>query len=108
MICQVNLSPLRDVQREEPRGVCARCGGELWPCDQGEVCAQCRESIRAERLQARGARYAEEAFQEHDLCRYSSALGCLFGLLSAPRPPEERLEIMRAFRDRWEELMSHE
>ena len=37
------LNPLRDVQLEPPSGTCDRCGCDLYPCDNGEICEKCKE-----------------------------------------------------------------
>lgn len=43
---RVNLMPryvLRDAQAVPPVGYCLICGQELYPCDGGEICLECKE-----------------------------------------------------------------
>ena len=36
---------LDDVQLRPPAGTCARCGGELYRYDDGEICTICKEEL---------------------------------------------------------------
>ena len=38
--------PLRDQQEQHPVGKCARCKRELYPSDDGELCADCRIELK--------------------------------------------------------------
>lgn len=46
----VNLMPryvLRDAQAVPPVGYCARCGAELYSCDEGNLCSECNAEINS-------------------------------------------------------------
>lgn len=41
----VDFRPCRDPQDSMPVGACARCGLELYPYDDGEICKECKEEL---------------------------------------------------------------
>ena len=41
--------PLRDIQTIPPTG-CCRCGCELYPYDEGEICEKCKEELENDNL----------------------------------------------------------
>lgn len=45
----ISLCPLRDPQEEPPTGYC-RCGCELYPYDEGEICEKCKEELENDDL----------------------------------------------------------
>lgn len=42
---KINTDPIRDIQQQPPVGWCARCGCELYPYDEAEVCQICKEDM---------------------------------------------------------------
>lgn len=42
---KINTDPIRDIQQQQPVGCCARCGCELYPYDEAEVCQICKEEM---------------------------------------------------------------
>lgn len=43
--CAQSCPVLMDTQLCPPAGMCARCGGELYWYDEGELCPVCREGL---------------------------------------------------------------
>ena len=42
---KINTDPMRDIQQQPPVEWCARCGCELYPYDEGEICEKCKEDM---------------------------------------------------------------
>ena len=60
MLCVTGriYASLDDVQLRPPAGTCARCGGELYRYDDGEICAICKEELLDERATVATENYA--------------------------------------------------
>lgn len=93
----IRLDPLRDVQQEAPADYCQGCGAELYGEERG-FCLDCSEK----HLNEVGEYLAIEAFNKKD--KYAYALGCLFGLINSWRIPEDKIEVMKSFLRKWEDL----